>query len=84
MKHFKDEGDEVFFSKSMNPDVEPEIERLKRITMADGIGSEDTSRTVVAIAYWAHLNISRQLEGFRDRKGNSRYGEKRGTTFYNW
>jgi hypothetical protein len=35
----------------MNPDVEPEIERMKRITMADGIGSEDTSRTVVAIAY---------------------------------
>ena len=51
VKHFKEEGDEVFYTKAMNPDVQPEIERLKRITMSDGLGIEDTSRTVVSIAY---------------------------------
>jgi hypothetical protein len=51
VKHFKEEGDEVFYTKAMNPDVLPEIERLKRITMSDGLGIEDTSRTVVSIAY---------------------------------
>ena len=30
-KHFKDEGDEIFYMKQMNPDVEPDIERVKRL-----------------------------------------------------
>lgn len=51
IKHFKEEGDETFYTKKMNPDVEPEIERLKRVNMADGLGREDTSKSVVAIAY---------------------------------
>lgn len=51
VKHYKDEGDEVFYTKQMNPDVEPEIERLKRVNMSDGLGKEDVSKTVVTIAY---------------------------------
>jgi hypothetical protein len=39
----------------MNPDVVPDIERLKHVTMADGIGVEDTSKTVVAISYWDQI-----------------------------
>jgi hypothetical protein len=35
----------------MNPDVEPEIERIKRVNMSDGLGREEKTRSIIAIQY---------------------------------
>ena len=50
-KKFKEEGEDQFFRKKMNPDVEPEIERIKRVNMSDGLGREEKTRSIIAIQY---------------------------------
>ena len=41
----------MFYTKQMNKDVEPDIERFKRIHLNDGLGREDTSKSIITIQY---------------------------------
>lgn len=50
-KVLKQEGDPMFFKKEMNQDVMPEIERIKRVNMTDGLGREENNRSIVTIQY---------------------------------
>jgi hypothetical protein len=51
IKQFKEDGDPMFYTKQMNKDVEPDIERHKRIHLNDGLGREDTSKSIITIQY---------------------------------
>jgi len=51
VKEFKNDGDPMFYTKKMNKDVEPDIERFKRLNMNDGLGREDTSKSIITIQY---------------------------------
>lgn len=46
----------MFYTKQMNADVEPDIERLKRIHLNDGLGREDTSKSIITIQYWLYYS----------------------------
>ncbi len=51
-RNFKNDGDPVFYKKQMNPDVEAEIERAKRVNILDGLSrKEESHRSIVAISY---------------------------------
>lgn len=41
----------MFFTKAMNKDVEPEIEREKHTNMVDGLGREENNRSIITIQY---------------------------------
>lgn len=61
-RNFKNDGDPVFYKKQMNPDVEPEVERAKRVNILDGLSrKEETHRSIVAISYWLFLNQLRHV-----------------------
>lgn len=44
-----DENEKEFCQRSMNKNIEKEVEKIKRATFSDGLGKQDTTKSIITI-----------------------------------